>query len=153
MDKYSRSIKLFLFLFIIVTFQSHSAVGEGGQLDAQIEPVQPSIIKLVTNTISTLKRSHQSYWGKVKTIINGMQMQFSPPNLDFRGSDKADSGDGVGGEGTRGTMKKAAEKSFGASKETVEGFAKSTAKVVGEAINKATEKVNEREKDESEAEL
>ncbi|GAU19709.1 hypothetical protein TSUD_78340 [Trifolium subterraneum] len=97
------------------------------------------------DTVSLLRKSHESSWEKIKTVIHDLQMQFSPPSLDFRGMGNVDQ-DG---------MKEAVGKSFDKSKVSVEGTAKSAAELVGDAIHKTTEKVKDStETDkESEAEL
>ncbi|KAK7247496.1 hypothetical protein RIF29_42379 [Crotalaria pallida] len=138
MDKFSRTTLLFLlFCFVFVLQFQPATLDVGGQNVAPNYPEKPLLSKILIDTISLLKKSHQSSWEKVKTVIHDLQMQFSPPNLDFRG----------GGEGgyddVKGKMKMAAEKSFDRSKETVEESAKSAAKVIGKAIHKTTDKVKE----------
>lgn len=76
--------------------------------------------------------------------------------VSFRASDGANSEDRVGGNSPSGNIKNAAQKSFRASKNTVEETAKSAAEVVGESMHKTAGKVKESvsdKKDESEAEL
>ncbi|RZB96879.1 hypothetical protein D0Y65_020535, partial [Glycine soja] len=85
-------------------------------------------------------KSHQSSWEKIKIVIHDLQMQFSPPNLDFRGTGWV--GDREY-DGVKRTFREAVEKNFGKSKETVEESAETAAKVVEEAIHKTTEKVKE----------
>ncbi|KAF5751834.1 hypothetical protein HS088_TW02G00853 [Tripterygium wilfordii] len=67
----------------------------------------------------------------MKTIVHEKQLQFSPPTLDFRGSEEAkpDIENGAGGR-----MKEAAEKSFESCKETVEESAKSAVEVVWHTV-------------------
>ncbi|KAE9610263.1 hypothetical protein Lal_00006650 [Lupinus albus] len=134
MDKFCRTNLLFLLFCIVFILQFHLAtLDEGSHNFAQNNPEKPRLSKILMDTISLFKKSHQSSWEKLKTVIHDLQMQFSPPNLDFRGAR-----DG-GSDGTKGKMKEAVEKSFERSKETVEGSAKLAAKVVGEAIHKTTE--------------
>lgn len=98
---------------------------------AKDSPEKPRLSKLLTDTVSLLKKSHESSWEKIKTVIHDLQMQFSPPNLDFRG------------KGEHEGVKEAVEKSFDKSKESVEGTAKSAAEFVGETIHKTKEKVKD----------
>jgi superoxide dismutase len=180
MDRSTRSIILFLFWFIIIALQILPTIGDGGQHYAQNQEEQkPSIAEIVTNGISLLKQSHEFYWNTIKAIYKEVQLQLSPPNLEwvywfhrhpivyfhhtifyfwfsFKGRDEGNPEDGVGGNNAVGKMKEAVEKSFGTSKHTVEESAKSAANVVGEAMHKTEEKVKESiisDKDESDAEL
>jgi hypothetical protein len=83
MDRSTRSIILFLFWFIIIALQILPTIGDGGQHYAQNQEEQkPSIAEIVTDTISLLKQSHESYWNKIKAIYKDVQLQFSPPNLE-----------------------------------------------------------------------
>ncbi|KAF5745190.1 hypothetical protein HS088_TW07G00772 [Tripterygium wilfordii] len=133
--------RLLLVFCLIIFPQIHSTSGDGG--GPQDDPKtlgNPPLSKLVADTISILKRSHESYWEKIKTIVHEMQSQFSPPNLDFRGSEeaKAEIENGAGGK-----MKEAAGKSFESCKETVEESAKSAAEVVGHAVHETAQVVKE----------
>ncbi|XP_057421180.1 uncharacterized protein LOC130715144 [Lotus japonicus] len=135
MDRFRRTTLFFLLFCILIILQFQLAtLDEGGQNVAQDQdhPEKPLLSKVLLDTISLLRKSHKSSWEKIKTVIHDLQMQFSPPNLDFRG----------GGE-TEHDVKEAVGKSFDRSKETVEETAKSAANVVGEAIHKTTEKVKE----------
>ncbi|XVE83247.1 hypothetical protein DITRI_Ditri16bG0072300 [Diplodiscus trichospermus] len=119
---------------IIISHQIESVVCESRQ---QIDEEKPSFFQVVSSTITLLKKSHKSSWEKMKTIIHEFQLQFTPPNLDFRGTGgtpKAGESDGVGEK-----MKEAVKKSIGTSKGTVEETAKSAA----EAVHKTAEKVKE----------
>ncbi|KAK9949808.1 hypothetical protein M0R45_005319 [Rubus argutus] len=157
MDKFSRRTALFLFWFIIVSLQIPKTIGEEGQQNE--EQQQPYFTKtlqdtfsVLQDTVSMLQKSHQTAWDKVKTIISDMQMQFSPPSLDFR----ADAG--IKGETEGDSMgekvKEAAQKSFETSKHTVEETAKSAADAVGGTAHKTAEKIKETvSSDESAAEL
>nr|KYP34725.1 hypothetical protein KK1_044303 [Cajanus cajan] len=82
------------------------------------------------DTISLLRKSHKSSWEKFKIVMHDMQMQFSPPNLDFRGG---------GYDGAKRTLKEAVGKSFDKSKEKVEESAETAAKVVEGAFHKVKE--------------
>ncbi|XP_015890947.3 uncharacterized protein LOC107425463 [Ziziphus jujuba] len=153
MDKISRATAILLFWFMVVSIQFPSTIGESQHVD-HIQDQKPSLVKTVLDTITSLKESHQDSWGKLKTIIHGIQLKFFPPNLDFRGADerKRESGTAVGGAGDK--VKEAVEKSFHTSKETVEETAKTAAEVVGETVHKGAKKVKETVSDkESEAEL
>ncbi|CAL5214499.1 unnamed protein product [Lathyrus oleraceus] len=122
----------FFVLFSILTILQFQQVtpNEGGQNVAQDHPEKPGLSKLLMDTVSLLRKSKESSWEKIKTVIHDLQMQFSPPNLDFRGVGK-------------GGVKEAVEKSFDKSIESVEETARSAAEFVGEAIHKRTEKVKE----------
>ncbi|XWS44837.1 hypothetical protein CRYUN_Cryun15aG0083400 [Craigia yunnanensis] len=139
-----RSFTLFLLQLIILSHQIVSVVCESGQQNEE----KPSIFQLVSSTISLLEKSHKNSWEKIKTIIHEFQLQFTPPNIDFRGTDtaKARGSDSVGE-----TMKEAVKKSIGTSKVTVEETAKSAA----EAVHKIAEKVkgSDSDKEESHDEL
>ncbi|WJX47661.1 hypothetical protein P8452_34325 [Trifolium repens] len=134
-NKLIRRTTLFFLLFsilIILQFQ-HVISDEGGQNVAQGYPEKPLFSKILLDTVSLLRKSHESSWDKIKTVIHDLQMQFSPPSLDFRGVGNADH-DGV---------KEAVGKSFDKSKESVEETAKTAAELVGDAIHKTTEKVKD----------
>ncbi|PKI33440.1 hypothetical protein CRG98_046171 [Punica granatum] len=97
---------------------------------------EPSLAEIATDTISVIRYPHRVSWHKIKTLLNKVQLRLSPPDLDFRGSsDKANAVQ---------EMKEAVEKSFGSSKSTVEGSARSAAK----AVQKTAEKVKESMPDE-----
>ncbi|ONI01979.1 hypothetical protein PRUPE_6G170400 [Prunus persica] len=151
MDKFSRRTALFLFWFIIVSLQIPSTIGEGQQQVEKNEQEQTTFgktmqdtVNVLYDTISVLQKSHQNAWDKVKTIISEMQLQFSPPNLDFRGADEADGKGSTGGVGMGAKLKEAAHKSFETGKHTVEESAKSAGAAVGETMHKTAEKVKER---------
>ncbi|KAL5818523.1 hypothetical protein ACOSQ4_022365 [Xanthoceras sorbifolium] len=132
MGTFGRTQTLFLVLFIVFSQQISSAVGDGGQHRAEYNEEKPPFSKILTDTISVLKNSHKSSWDKVKAIIHGMQLQFFPPNLDFRGGEEANGDE---------KLKEAAKKSIGMSKTTVEESAKSAAEMVTGAVEKTAEKV------------
>ncbi|CAN0923007.1 hypothetical protein LINGRAHAP2_LOCUS33353 [Linum grandiflorum] len=92
-----------------------------------------SLAKMATDTVSVLKDSYRSSWDKVKTIIRDMQLQFSPPNLDFKSED--------GKKGAKDKVIGAAEKSVGVSKSTVEETAETAAKAVGSTVQMTADKV------------
>ncbi|XVF15054.1 hypothetical protein REPUB_Repub09cG0116400 [Reevesia pubescens] len=122
-----RSLTLFLPWFVILSHQFVSVVCETGQYNEE----KPSFFQVVSSTISVLKKSHKSSWEKIKTIIHDFQLQFTPPNLDFRGTGTAKA------RGSDGVLKK----SIGTSKVIVEETAKSAAGIAGEAVHKTAEKV------------
>ncbi|KAG2716471.1 hypothetical protein I3760_03G127900 [Carya illinoinensis] len=160
MDRSARISILFLFWFIIVSQQILPTIGGEQHHDYaqnQEEKRPSSFAKMVKDTISILKQSHQRSWSKVKAIIKEKEFHIFPPNLDFRAADEANSDeDRVGGiNSASGKMKDAAQKSFKTSKNTVEETAKSAAEVVGVTMHKTAGKVKEdlSDKDESEAEL
>ncbi|CAI8619036.1 unnamed protein product [Vicia faba] len=129
----SRTILFFLLFSILIILQFQQVTpNEGGQNVAQDDyPEKPFLFKLLVDTVSLLRKSQESSWEKIKTVIHDLQMQFSPPNLDFRG---------VG----NGGVKEAVGKSFDISKESVEETAKSAAEFFGEAIHhRRAEKVKE----------
>ncbi|XWS33242.1 hypothetical protein CRYUN_Cryun22dG0064600 [Craigia yunnanensis] len=125
-----RSLTLFLLRLIILSHQILSVVCEGGQHNEE----KPSFFQVASSTISLLKKSHKSSWEKIKTIIHDFQLQFTPPNLDFRGTGTAKA---RGSDSAGEKMKEAVKKSIGTSKLTVEKTAKSAA----EAVHKTAEKV------------
>ncbi|XWS41459.1 hypothetical protein CRYUN_Cryun17cG0083800 [Craigia yunnanensis] len=140
MNKSRRSLTLFFLCFVILSHQILLVVCERVQYNEE----KPSFFQVVSSTISLLKKSHKSSWEKIKTIIYEFQLQFTPPNLDFRGTGtaKASDSDSVGEN-----MKEAVKKSVGASKVTVEETAKSAA----EAVHKTAEKVKESVSDNEES--
>ncbi|KAK7358910.1 hypothetical protein VNO77_00851 [Canavalia gladiata] len=150
MDKFSRGTLFFLIFCVLLILQFQRAtLDEGGQNVAQNHPEKPLLSKILMDTLSLLRKSQESSWEKIKTVIHDLQMQFSPPNLEGAGEG------GEGSHGVKGTLKDAVGNSFDKGKETVEESAKSAAKVVGGAIHKTTEKVKETTDSdkESEAEL
>ncbi|XP_050129464.1 uncharacterized protein LOC126606040 [Malus sylvestris] len=153
MDRFSRRTALFLFWFIIVSLQIPKTIGEAQpEVEKNEEADQQTAfgrtmqdtMSMLYDTISVLQKSHQNAWDKVKTIINDMQLQFSPPNLDFRGGDEANARGSEGDDqGMGGKVKEAAQKSFETSKHTVEESAKSAGEAVGGTVHKTAEKVKE----------
>ncbi|OMP02562.1 hypothetical protein COLO4_11001 [Corchorus olitorius] len=125
-----RSFVLCLVWFIILSQQIQSVVCDIGQQNNEDQKAQPSVYQVVSNTLSLLKKSHKSSWEKIKTIMHNFQLQFTPPNLDFRGAGNEE-----------GNMKEAVKKSVGTSKATVEETAKSAADMAGDAVHKTKEKV------------
>ncbi|XP_010027342.2 uncharacterized protein LOC104417831 [Eucalyptus grandis] len=99
--------------------------------------------------LSRLRESHKISWIKIKTIMNSVQLQFFPPDLDFRSRNDAivDNQNNAGSKVEHAVMK-----SFGTSKVTVEETAKPTAEVVGKVVRKTAEKVKESMSDEDEGE-
>ncbi|XVF58650.1 hypothetical protein PTKIN_Ptkin07bG0083300 [Pterospermum kingtungense] len=127
-----RSLTLFLLWLIIL---SNVIVCKSGQQNEE----KPSTLQFVSSTLSLLKKSHKNSWEKIKAIIHDFQLQFTPPNLDFRSTDTANS---VGGK-----MKEAVEKSVGTGEVIVEETAKSAA----EAFRKTADKVKESASDNRES--
>jgi hypothetical protein len=83
-NKLIRRTTLFFLLFsifIILQFQ-HVISDEGGQNVAQDYPEKPLFSKILLDTVSLLRKSHESSWEKIKTVIHDLQMQFSPPSLE-----------------------------------------------------------------------
>ncbi|XP_050208176.1 uncharacterized protein LOC126657515 [Mercurialis annua] len=132
-SKYGRNMRWFIFLLINVSLQIILVVGEGGQHVAEDLEGKPPLIKMAMDTLTTLRKSHKNSWDKIKAVIHDYQLQFFPPNLDFRGE-----GGDISGEG----MKEAAGKTFEVGKTTAEESAKSAAKVVGEAVHKVKDKLS-----------
>ncbi|KAM1052685.1 hypothetical protein ACFX13_000278 [Malus domestica] len=151
MDRFSRRTALFLFWFIIVSLQIPKMIGEAQpEVEKNEEADQQTVfgrtmqdtMSMLYDTISVLQKSHQNAWDKVKTIINDMQLQFSPPNLE--GRDKANAKGSEGDDqGMREKVKEAAQKSFKTSKQTVEESAISAGEAVRETVHKTEEKVKE----------
>ncbi|TYG75715.1 hypothetical protein ES288_D03G054600v1 [Gossypium darwinii] len=129
----TRRYTLFLLWLIILSHQIRPVVCEGNQYNEE----KPSLFQLVSNTFSLLKKSHQSSWEKVKTIIHEFQLQFTPPSLDFRGTGGKDPGKASDGTGEK--VKEAVKDSI----ETSEAIAEETAKTAAEAVHKTDEKVKE----------
>lgn len=70
-------------MLLILQFQP-AALDEGGQnVDQNNYPEKPLLSRILMDTISLLRKSHKSSWEKIKTVIHDMQMQFSPPNLEY----------------------------------------------------------------------
>ncbi|KAG4211980.1 hypothetical protein ERO13_A02G135700v2 [Gossypium hirsutum] len=129
----TRRYTLFLLWLIILSHQIRPVVCEGNQYNEE----KPSLFQLVSNTFSLLKKSHQSSWEKVKTIIHEFQLQFTPPSLDFRGTGGNDPGKASDGTGEK--VKEAVKDSI----ETSEAIAEETARTAAEAVHKTDEKVKE----------
>ncbi|TYI40469.1 hypothetical protein ES332_A02G164800v1 [Gossypium tomentosum] len=129
----TRRYTLFLLWLIILSHQIRPVVCEGNQYNEE----KPSLFQLVSNTFSLLKKSHQSSWEKVKTIIHEFQLQFTPPSLDFRGTGGNDPGKASDGTGEK--VKEAVKDSI----ETSEAIAKETARTAAEVVHKTDEKVKE----------
>ncbi|CAK9320304.1 unnamed protein product [Citrullus colocynthis] len=106
--------------------------------DSNKAPERPSFGNFIQETVAILKKSHPTTWDKIKSLIHQMQLQFFPPNLDFRSSDES--------KGVVDEVKDAVEKSFGASKDAVEESAKSVAKVMEEAVDKVKENLVDKDK-------
>ncbi|KAJ6682515.1 TRANSMEMBRANE PROTEIN [Salix koriyanagi] len=130
----------FVLLFIILSFQIPSVAGDGEHVSREMKEEPPYLARIMTDQIYALKRSCSNSWDKAKTIIHDLQLQFFPPNLDFRSADQeiARSENG-GGE----KMKKVVEKCIGTSKRTAEITAESAADVMGVAVRRAAEKGEE----------
>ncbi|KAK3211818.1 hypothetical protein Dsin_016524 [Dipteronia sinensis] len=127
-----RQVEMLIQTQKIVLWVIRRQVGDGGQHRAQYNEEKPPFSKILADTISLLKKSHQSSWEKVKAVLHGMRLQFFPPNLDFRGGEEVNGGE---------SMKEAAKKSIRMSKTSVEKSAKSAAEMVGEAVENTAEKV------------
>ncbi|XP_022950287.1 uncharacterized protein LOC111453420 [Cucurbita moschata] len=123
-----------LLLFFILMLHVASCFAEPNKA-----PERPSFGNFIQETVAILKKSHPSPWDKVKCLIHQMQLQFFPPNLDFRSSDEA--------KGVVDEVKEAVEKSFGASKDAVSESARSAAKVMEEAVDKVKENLVDKDKD------
>ncbi|KAG8478658.1 hypothetical protein CXB51_028458 [Gossypium anomalum] len=138
--KKSRSGLMFLLVwFIFVSHQIVSVVCETGQyIDDEEE--KTSFFHVVSSTISSLKKSHLTSWEKIKTLVHGLQLKFTPPNLDFRAP-----GTGTTGvsESAGENIKEAAKKSVDAGKKTVEKTAKSAADAVHHTAEKLKETVSD----------
>ncbi|KAF7846708.1 hypothetical protein BT93_L3893 [Corymbia citriodora subsp. variegata] len=151
MKRLRRIAELFIF-WVLVSLHTQALsteTGDGGQKHAKAKKEELSIAKIVMGAVSFLRESHKISWIKIKTIMNNMQLQFFPPDLDFRSRDAAivDDQNNAGSK-----VRHAAKKSFGTSKVTVEETAKSVAEVVGKAVRKTAEKVKESKSDEDEGE-
>lgn len=57
--------------------------GDGGQNNVDTnKDEKPSILAMVTDTFGLLSRSQISSWDKLKSLLNQLQLHFSPPNLE-----------------------------------------------------------------------
>ncbi|KAL2342987.1 hypothetical protein Fmac_004272 [Flemingia macrophylla] len=146
MVKFSKTPFLFLLFCLPFIFQFQPAtLIDDDQANQNVATEKPLLSKLLMDTVSLLRKSHKSSWDKFKSVIHDLQIQFSPPNLDFRGG---------GSDGAKGSLKEAVGKSFDKSKEKVEESAETAAKVVEEAFHKTTQKVETTDSEhESKAEL
>lgn len=86
MDDIFKTTLILLFLcFLLLSHQTPFAAGDGrgGATDTSIlQEEKPSLAKMVTDSISTLKNSHENSWGKIKTVFHAMQLKFFPPDLE-----------------------------------------------------------------------
>ncbi|KAF9681967.1 hypothetical protein SADUNF_Sadunf05G0058400 [Salix dunnii] len=129
----------FVLLLIILPSQIPSVAGDGEHVSREMQEEPPYLARIMTDPIYSLKRSCSNSWDKAKTIIHDLQMQFFPPNLDFRSTDQEESARSENGGGEK--MKKVVEKCIGTSKRTAEISAETAADVMGAAVRKAAEKV------------
>ncbi|KAH8507891.1 hypothetical protein Peur_049875 [Populus x canadensis] len=139
MDTCERITISFVLLFIILSSQIPSVAGDGDHVSREMQEEPPYLTRIVTDQISLLKRSCGNSWDKVKIIIRYLQIQFYPPNLDFRSADQEESTRSENGGGEK--MMKVVEKCIRTSKRTAEISAESAAEVMLEAMHKAAEKV------------
>ncbi|XP_062114836.1 uncharacterized protein LOC133828261 [Humulus lupulus] len=146
MDKTSKRRVLFIFWFITISILITLTKGESLDFVHKQEDIKQSFTKILRSTISLLKTFHQNTWEKIKTLMQEIQFQYFPPNLDFKGVNEANARGGAGGK-----MTKAVGRSFGTSKETVEETAKSAAEVVDKTMVKTAKKVKESVSDEESA--
>ncbi|KAL3728821.1 hypothetical protein ACJRO7_033408 [Eucalyptus globulus] len=138
MKRLWRIARLFIF-WVLVSLHTEALstdIGDGSQKHAKGKKEKLSIAKIVIGTVSLLIESHKISWIKIKTIMNSMQLQFFPPDLNNAGP----------------KVKWTVKKSFGTNKVTVKETAKSTAEVAGKAVRKMVEKVKERMSDEQKGE-
>lgn len=49
---------------------------------ANTAPERPSFGNFIQETVAVWKKSHQTSWGKMKSLMHQMQLQFFPPNLE-----------------------------------------------------------------------
>ncbi|KAB5556575.1 hypothetical protein DKX38_007484 [Salix brachista] len=128
----------FVLLFIILSSQIPSVAGDGEHVSREMQEQPPYLARIMTDQIYSLKRSCSNSWDKAKTIIHDLQLQFFPPNLDFRSADQESARiENGGGE----KMKKVVEKCIGTSERTAEISAETAADVMGVAVRRAAEKV------------
>ncbi|KAK9713315.1 hypothetical protein RND81_06G019000 [Saponaria officinalis] len=91
-------------------------------------------------------KSVSKSWAKIKSILHAAQMKYYPPNLDFRSQGKITEN---AYEGSRSStaekvnkrVKLAVEKSLEDGEMTMEETAQTAAKLMGEAMHKAKDKV------------
>ncbi|CAI0541149.1 unnamed protein product [Linum tenue] len=123
---------------VIVILVINLTIPCNGDVSSQQQQQQPkvSLTKMASDTVSVLKASYRSSWDKVKNVIHDIQLQFSPPNLDFRSEDPK-----VGSGATTDRVIGAAEKSVEVGKHAVEETAEVAAKVVETTMQMTTDKV------------
>ncbi|KAL9241475.1 hypothetical protein vseg_015585 [Gypsophila vaccaria] len=93
-------------------------------------------------------KSFSRSWAKVKSILHAAQMKFYPPGLDFRSKEPSiiteNAYDDVGSSTTEKVNKRvkmAVEKSLEDGEMTMEETAHTAARLMGEAVHKAKDKV------------
>ncbi|XP_039056785.1 uncharacterized protein LOC120199863 isoform X2 [Hibiscus syriacus] len=121
-------LSLFLLWLIIISHQIRPVVCQEKQNEEK-----PTVFQLLSNTLALLKKSHKSYWEKMKGIVHELQLHFTPPSLEGTGKGKGPAAAVGAGE----KVKEAVKDSIG----TSEAIAKETAKSAAEAIHRTTEKL------------
>ncbi|KAG9141594.1 hypothetical protein Leryth_026143 [Lithospermum erythrorhizon] len=128
----SNTIFLFWFIILILTrsmfFVGGDEKGNGDEVQERSKAEE-----IFRDAYTALTKSSLSSLDRIKALINELQTKYFPPNLDFRSRD-IDPSDSK--ESATEKMITAAGRSFGASKEAVEEFAKTAATAVGDVVQK-----------------
>ncbi|CAN4098052.1 unnamed protein product [Withania somnifera] len=133
------SLFLLLLLFIISLNYSFGSVGGGKEEELKEQQLH---MKSRTPIIETVKsmfsfpQTSTNYWSKFESFIKQGKGYFSPPTLDFRDSQEAQTREKGGAPGEM--VKEAVLKSLDKGKATMEESAKSAARL---AVHKTKNKV------------
>ncbi|XP_039007978.1 uncharacterized protein LOC120135873 [Hibiscus syriacus] len=133
-----RNLKPKPLIVVVVWHQISSVVCEGAE-QLNNEYNKPSFFQLLSTSVDLLKRSHQTFSHKFKSLIHQFQLRFTPPNIDFRSSGIEK---GEESESVRENMKEAMKKSNRTSEATLQGAARTAAK----SVHKTADKVKKKKK-------
>ncbi|XP_074361649.1 uncharacterized protein LOC141701919 isoform X2 [Apium graveolens] len=131
MEKSRRNVVVFIFSLIIILPQIMASTGA-------VEQGKQSISDRFRDVYGIVTASSMSSLHKLKSLINDVQQQLFPPNLEPKIEEEVDE------EGAKEWMKEAVKKSVGSTKSTVEETAKSAASAVEDVVHKTKEKVSKK---------
>ncbi|KAK1371645.1 hypothetical protein POM88_037737 [Heracleum sosnowskyi] len=134
MEKSKRNAALFIFSLIVVFPQIMISA-------AALEQAKPSMSDKFRDMYALVTSTSLSSLQKLKSVVNDVQKQIFPPNIDFRPKVEEE----VDEQGAKEWMTEAVKKSLGSSKSTVEESAKSAASAVGDVVHKTKEKVSKKQ--------
>lgn len=134
METSKRNVALFVFSLTILLPQILIST-------VALEQEKQSISDRFRDMYSLVTSTSMSSWQKLKSVVNDVQRQYFPPNLDFRPKVEEE----IDEEGAKEWMKEAVKKSLGSSKSTVEKSAKSAASAVENVVHKTKEKVSKQQ--------